>query len=68
VQISSSARSYRASLYPTDIELDEVEFQAAKRLLPTIQLKAANADEAMAKAHLVSGKRVFSVERIEGAT
>jgi hypothetical protein len=58
-------RSYRATLIPKGIELDEVEFQADKGLLPTIRVKSTTADQAMADAYLVSGRPVLKVERVE---
>jgi hypothetical protein len=58
-------RSYRATPIPAGIELDEVEFQADKGLLPTIRVKSASADQAMADAFLVSGRPVLKVERVE---
>lgn len=65
MHVISPARSYRATLIPKGIELDEVEFQAGQGLLPTIQLKAACAESAMAAAHRVSGRPVLKVERVE---
>jgi hypothetical protein len=59
------AHSYRATLIPKGIELDEVEFQASKGLLPTLRLKSTSADQAAADAHRVSGRPVFAIERIE---
>jgi hypothetical protein len=62
------ARSYRATLIPKGIELDEVEFQAAQGLLPTIQLQARDAWHAAAAALQVSGRPVLKVERLEAAS
>jgi hypothetical protein len=58
-------RSYRATLIPKGIELDEVEFQADQGLLPTIRLKSTDASKAMADAYLVSGRPVLKVERVD---
>jgi hypothetical protein len=62
---TATRRSYRATPIPAGIELDEVEFQADKGLLPTIRVKSPTADQAMADAHRISGKRVLKVERVE---
>jgi hypothetical protein len=67
VHTVTPTRSYRATLIPKGIELDEVEFQASKGLLPTIRLKSTSADQAMADAFRVSGRPVFHVERVECA-
>jgi hypothetical protein len=59
--------SYRATLVPDSVPADEVEFQANNGLLPTLRLKAPNAEKAMADAHRVSGKAVHNVARVEPA-
>ena len=59
-------RSYRAHLVPPHINAADVEDLADAGLLPTMRLKAANATQAEASAHLVSGKGVLRVERVEG--
>jgi len=59
-------RSYRATLIPQTIQADEVEFQSDQGLLPTIRVKAPDADTAKANAHKVSGHAVLKVERVEG--
>jgi hypothetical protein len=64
VQISSQ-RSYRATLIPKNIEADEVEMQAAQGLLPTIRLKATDAESAAAGAYWASGRPVLRIERVE---
>lgn len=66
MHVITPARSYRATLIPKGIELDEVEFQADKGLLPTIRLKSGSADEAMAAAYRVTGRPVLKVERVGG--
>jgi hypothetical protein len=58
-------RSYRAHLVPRGIQLSDVEDLADAGQLPTIRLKAANAEQAEAQAHLVTGKAVLRVERVE---
>lgn len=59
--------SYRATLIPAEIQPGEIEFQADQGLLPTLRVKAPDADAAMAGAYRVSGKGVLKVERIEVA-
>lgn len=58
-------RSYRATLVPQGVTLSDVEDLADAELLPTIRVKAANAEQAEANAHITSGKNVLRVERIE---
>lgn len=58
--------SYRAHLLPHHINASDVEDLADAGQLPTIRLKAATAEQAEAKAHIVSGKQVLRVERVEG--
>ncbi|WP_255593606.1 hypothetical protein [Acidovorax sp. sic0104] len=58
-------RSYRATLVPKGVTLSDVEDLADADLLPTIRVKAANAEQAEANAHITSGKNVLRVERIE---
>ena len=58
-------RSYRATLVPQGVTLSDVEDLADADLLPTIRVKAANAEQAEANAHITSGKNVLRVERIE---
>jgi hypothetical protein len=65
VQNVSQARSYRATLIPPDIEFDDVEAHAARGMLPTLRVKADDAESAAAAAHRISGRRVLSVERVE---
>lgn len=59
-------RSYRAHLVPLNVHLPDVEDLADAKMLPTIRLKAATAEQAEAKAHMVTGKQVLRVERMEG--
>lgn len=58
-------RSYRATLVPQGITLSDVEDLADARLLPTVRVKAATAEQAEAHAHIATGKNVLRVERIE---
>ena len=58
-------RSYRATLVPQGVTLSDVEDLADAKMLPTIRLKAANAEQAEVSAHLTTGKNVLRVERIE---
>lgn len=67
MQTITPARSYRAYLIPHNLELDDVEAHAARGLLPTIRLKAANAEDATQKAWETTAKRVLTVERVEEA-
>ena len=57
--------SYRATLMPNGVDPQDVEDLAAAKLLPTIRLKAANAEQAEIKAQITTGKNVLCVERIE---
>ena len=50
---------------PAGVTLSDVEDLADADLLPTIRVKAANAEQAEANAHITSGKSVLRVERIE---
>ena len=58
-------RSYRATLVPQGITPSDVEDLADARLLPTVRVKAATAEQAEAHAHIATGKNVLRVERIE---
>lgn len=60
-------KSYRAYLIPKNADPAGLEELADAGLLPTIRVKAANADQAENRAHLVSGKGVLRVERVEVA-
>ena len=57
--------SYRATLVPAGVTLSDVEDLADAGQLPTIRVKAANAEQAEAHAHITTGKSVLRVERIE---
>ena len=57
--------SYRATLVPHGVDLSDVEDLADAKLLPTIRLKAANAEQAEIRAQITTGKNVLCVERIE---
>ena len=58
-------RSYRAHLVPAGVNLSDIEDLADAKLLPTLRLKAANAAQAEAQAHLATGKHVLRIERVE---
>lgn len=58
-------KSYRAYLIPKNADRSGLEELADAGLLPTLRVKAANADQAESRAHLVSGKDVLRVERVE---
>lgn len=62
----AALHSYRAFLIPANANAIELEDLADAGLLPTIRVKAANCEQAEAAAHLVSGKQVLRVERVEG--
>lgn len=57
--------SYRVHLVPESVHPDDVEDLADEGLLPTIRVKAANAEQAQHRAHLVSGKAVLRADRVE---
>ena len=57
--------SYRATLVPPGVDPSDVEDLAEAKLLPTIRLKAANAEQAEIRAQITTGKNVLCVERIE---
>ena len=57
--------SYRAHLVPHHVSAEDVEDLDDAGQLPTIRVKAANATQAEAHAHLASGKSVLRVERVE---
>ena len=57
--------SYKVHLVPASVNLSDVEDLADADLLPTIQVKAANAEHAEAQAHLATGKSVLRADRVE---
>lgn len=61
----TALHSYRAILIPANADASNLEDLADAGLLPTIRLKAGNATQAEAQAHLASGKGVLRVERVE---
>lgn len=65
VQHIQALRSYRATLMPAGVIASDVEDLADAGLLPVIRVKACNATQAEANAHLVTGKAVLRVERVE---
>lgn len=60
----SEARSYRCSYHPKDQYGNPIA--ADSGVLPTIQVKAANAEHAQRAAFAVTGCVVSSVERLDG--
>ena len=65
VQHIHALHSYRATLMPAGVVPSDVQDLADAGLLPVIRVKACNATQAEANAHLVSGKNVLCVERVE---
>ena len=59
------ARSYRCSYHPKDFNGHPAPSEAG--VLPFIQLKARDAEDALRKAHAVTGCPVSHVERLEVA-
>lgn len=57
-------RSYRCSYYPNDRFGSPLA--ADTGVLPFVQLKATDAEDAQRKAHAVTGCAVVGVERMEG--
>ena len=66
-QTITALHSYRAILIPANANPSSLEVLADAGLLPTMRLKASNATQAEARAHLASGKGVLRVERVEEA-
>ena len=58
--------SYRATLIPPGANAADIEDLADAGLLPAIRVRAANATQAEAHAHMATGKGVLRVERVEG--
>lgn len=56
-------RSYRAFVYPVTANAWDLEGEEGNKLLQSVQLKAANSEDAEEKAQWVTGMRVHSVER-----
>ncbi|RGE46151.1 hypothetical protein DZC30_05125 [Comamonas testosteroni] len=61
----TTLKSYRAVLIPIDADPANLEDLADAGLLPTIRVKAGTSDQATAQAHIVSGKGVLRVERVD---
>ncbi len=59
----SEARSYRCSYHPKDLNGHPIASDSG--ILPTVQVKAANAEHAQRAAQTVTGCAVCAVERIE---
>lgn len=60
-------RSYRAFVYPRTASAWDLEGAEGSKLVQFVQLKAANGEDAEAKAMWVTGMNVHSVERIDAA-
>lgn len=58
-------RSYRCTYHPKD--LNGHPTMADSGVLPFVQLRAANAEDAQRKAFHLTGSPIAAVERIEGA-
>ena len=56
-------RSYRAFVYPVTADAWDLEGEEGNKLLQFVQLKAANSEDAEAKAMWVTGMNVYTVER-----
>ena len=56
-------RSYRAFVYPITASTWDLEGKGGQHLLTTVDLKAANSQDAQEKARFVTGKAVLRVER-----
>jgi hypothetical protein len=61
----TSARSYRCSYHPKD--LNGYPIAADSGVLPTIQLKASNAEHAQRAAFALTGCVVANVERLDAS-
>lgn len=61
----TQARSYRCSYHPQDFNGHPAPSEAG--VLPYIQLKARDAEDAQRKAYAVTGCPVVQVERLEVA-
>ena len=59
-------RRYRCALIPADMPADQVEQAASSGSLPIVQFRAPHAEYALATAMAITGKRVHSVERMDG--
>lgn len=57
--------SYRVHLVPSSVNPADVEDLADEGRLPTLRVKAANAEQAEHHAHLVSGLAVLRADRVE---
>lgn len=56
-------RSYRAFVYPRNVNVWDLEGEGGKDLLHTYHLKAASSEDATQKASWVTGMAVRNVER-----
>ncbi|MFE1572180.1 hypothetical protein ACFIQG_10220 [Comamonas odontotermitis] len=55
--------SYRAFVYPCNVNAWDLEGEEGQKLVDTIDFKAANGDDAKEKARWLTGKAVLRVER-----
>lgn len=62
----ATLHSYRAILIPINATPADLEDLADAGMLPTIRVKAGNATQAEAHAHIATGKQVLRIERVEG--
>ncbi len=60
--------SYRATLVPAHMAADDVQAHADAGALPTVRVRATDADHARRAAQDLMGLRVLNVERVEPAT
>ena len=64
IQTINSLHSYRVTLIPKGVAADDVEDLADAGQLPTIRVKAANAEQAELHGHIITGKNVLRAERV----
>ena len=64
--MQTSTRSYRCHYTPTD--WDGIPVTSESGVLPFVQLKAPDAEQAQRFAHAVTGCPINEVERLEGAS
>lgn len=66
MQTSQPARSYRATYHPKDVHGHPVASESG--VLPSIRLRAPNAEAASLLANAATGCVIAQVERLEDAT
>ena len=62
-----ATHSYRATLMPPDMAVEDAEAAADAGALPTLRLRATDAVKAVNDAHAVTGMWALRIERIEPA-